>query len=249
MEKSKVWLIIGLIMIVSALVLRITSPRDRWVCDNGQWRAQGSPRTAQPTRACVDNLSIDTELQALSDILKDEPLSNSMELPDNKLVAEESNLAEKFVDSNEPKSIDNSLQLNQENISEIVPEINVGIEESFLDSNPESSFQLISPQPDELLRSPYLISGRVWVPYFYKSVLLITLQTESGEPLFSYSLDSSVIPSGSKGWFNFQVELTFDTDANDKGLLLFNKKSISQKSKIELLLSRPVYLAPSQKDV
>jgi hypothetical protein len=41
MEKSRVWLIIGLIIIVTALILRIANSRDHWVCEGGQWQSRG----------------------------------------------------------------------------------------------------------------------------------------------------------------------------------------------------------------
>lgn len=244
MEKSKVWLIIGLIVIVSALVLRIVSPHDRWVCEKGQWRAQGSPRTAQPTQACADNLSIDTELQALANLLNDEPLSNTgTEVSVSKLGVEESNLAEKVDNKNELKPIDNSVQVNPGINTEIIPDLNLSEEKSLLAPSPENELELISPQPGEVLRSPYLISGRIWAESFSESGLLVSLQTESGKILVNYSLEPADITGDAKGWFNFQDELTFDTGGEKKGLLLLKKKSISQKSVEKLLLSIPVYLA------
>jgi len=237
MEKSKVWLIIGLIVIVSALVLRIASPRNRWVCERGEWRAQGSPRTAQPNKLCVDNLSIDAELQALAEILQAEPLNNSN-------IEAAINEVDVAGHKNDVMSIDDAVKLNPEINNDLLADANMPQEESLVAPSSENSLQLISPQPGELLRSPYLISGRVWAQYFTESELIVTLQNEAKEIISEYTFELSDINSDTDGWFNFQTELIFDASKGKKGVLLIKKKRISQKSIGELLLSRSIYLAP-----
>lgn len=43
--------VIGLILI-AAIVLRLTSPEDNWVCKDGQWLKHGNPSAARPTSSC-----------------------------------------------------------------------------------------------------------------------------------------------------------------------------------------------------
>lgn len=71
MEKSKIFLIIGAIIIVSALVIKIATPTNRWVCEHGVWVAQGNPQEAKPSDVCINDLSMDEEIQALEDMLGD----------------------------------------------------------------------------------------------------------------------------------------------------------------------------------
>jgi len=52
MKKDHFLLIIGIIIIVVAIVLRITSSEDDWVCQNGEWVKHGSPSAPQPTTTC-----------------------------------------------------------------------------------------------------------------------------------------------------------------------------------------------------
>ena len=65
MKKSYFLLAILGIMIISALVLVIATPSNRWVCREGQWRPQGRPVTPKPNQDCVDEFSIETELKEL----------------------------------------------------------------------------------------------------------------------------------------------------------------------------------------
>jgi hypothetical protein len=70
MEKSNLWLIVGLIIIACALLLRVATPRNRWVCVEGEWRAQGKPSSPAPQKACFNPNSVESEIEVLSSILK-----------------------------------------------------------------------------------------------------------------------------------------------------------------------------------
>jgi len=76
MEKSNLWLIIGLIIIACALLLRVATPRNRWVCVEGKWQAQGKPSSPAPQKACFDPNSVESEIEVLSSILKP-PIASS----------------------------------------------------------------------------------------------------------------------------------------------------------------------------
>jgi len=40
----------GLILIV--FFIRLLTPEDTWICDNGQWIKHGNPKVATPTKPC-----------------------------------------------------------------------------------------------------------------------------------------------------------------------------------------------------
>lgn len=49
--------LIGLILII-AIVLRLTSSENNWVCQNGKWLKHGNPDTAMPTTSCPGEVKI-----------------------------------------------------------------------------------------------------------------------------------------------------------------------------------------------
>lgn len=55
MKKSYVLLAIVGIIIISAIVLRFSTPEDEWVCESGDWQKHGNPSSAMPTTGCGDN--------------------------------------------------------------------------------------------------------------------------------------------------------------------------------------------------
>lgn len=77
MEKSNLWLIIGLIIIACALLLRVATPRNRWVCVEGEWQAQGKPSLPAPQKACFNPNSVESEIEVLSSLLKSPAASST----------------------------------------------------------------------------------------------------------------------------------------------------------------------------
>jgi len=54
MSKSKInylLIIIG-VVILTAFIVRFSSPEDSWVCQKGDWVAHGSPSVEKPTNKC-----------------------------------------------------------------------------------------------------------------------------------------------------------------------------------------------------
>lgn len=69
--KNKFFILIVIILIVTvALVLRIFSPKNIWLCEGGEWVKKGNPRTAMPTSECYSDMSIDKEIKELSALFK-----------------------------------------------------------------------------------------------------------------------------------------------------------------------------------
>jgi len=57
MKKPLFLLIVFIIIILTAIALRLFGAEDTWLCQNGQWVKHGQPRAPQPTAACgLDNL-------------------------------------------------------------------------------------------------------------------------------------------------------------------------------------------------
>jgi len=57
MKKTQfLWFIAGLIL-VAAVILRLTSREDEWICQNGAWVKHGQPSSSQPTTTCPRSFS------------------------------------------------------------------------------------------------------------------------------------------------------------------------------------------------
>lgn len=52
MTKEKFLIIICIIVVVSAVALRIFTKEDNWICQNGGWVRHGNPSSIQPTSTC-----------------------------------------------------------------------------------------------------------------------------------------------------------------------------------------------------
>ncbi len=53
MKKTYLLLAVALIIIISAIVLRFSTPEDDWVCKAGQWQKHGNPSAPMPTTSCA----------------------------------------------------------------------------------------------------------------------------------------------------------------------------------------------------
>jgi hypothetical protein len=51
-----VWAII-IIILATALILRLTSKEDDWLCENGGWIRHGNPSAPMPTEVCPNSKS------------------------------------------------------------------------------------------------------------------------------------------------------------------------------------------------
>ncbi len=52
---KKAYFLLGVIglLLLCAIVLRLTSPEDNWICKDGQWLKHGNPRASMPTTICA----------------------------------------------------------------------------------------------------------------------------------------------------------------------------------------------------
>lgn len=58
MKKTLIGIGIGIVVIAAVFVaLRVFTPEDNWICDNGQWVKHGNPDTAKPTTECPGSTS------------------------------------------------------------------------------------------------------------------------------------------------------------------------------------------------
>ncbi len=212
MQKQSVWLLVGLIIIVCALILRLATPRNRWVCEGGEWRAQGSPTMSQPKKDCFDSLSIEPEIKALSELLDGREQATTT-IEEKKLIIETST-AEQSTSSTETK---------------VMPD--------------QSTVELISPQSDELLRSPYRVEGRASGGWFFEATLPVVLKTASGVTLVETygQADKDWMTSD---WVNFHADLLFVPNGEKMGVLIIKKDNPSGLPENEAQVSYPVRLLP-----
>lgn len=212
MQKQSLWLLVGLIIIVCALVLRLATPRNRWICEGGEWRAQGHPTASQPTTDCFDNLSIKPEIKALSELLEND-----------KELATTSEEKPRVMATSTVESVSSSTE-------EIVFINDIAVE-------------LISPQNDELLRSPYRVEGRAKGAWFFEATLPIVLKTASGITLLETygQADEDWMTSD---WVNFHADLSFVSNGEKMGVLIIKKDNPSGLPENEAEVSYPVRLLP-----
>ncbi len=109
MQKQSVWLIVGLIIIVCALILRLATPRNRWVCEEGEWRRQGNPTVSQPKTECFDSLSIEPEIKALSALLDNNEQAATTTEQKAEIVA--TSTTEQATSSMEVETVDDNLSV------------------------------------------------------------------------------------------------------------------------------------------
>jgi hypothetical protein len=53
-KKNKRWWLIILIIIILVLAVRLYFQGNKWVCVDGEWIAQGKPKTEKPLKYCSD---------------------------------------------------------------------------------------------------------------------------------------------------------------------------------------------------
>lgn len=74
MKKSLCITIILLLVMVAIIVIRVLTPEDKWICENGLWLKQGNPETQVPASPCGDEVKVVEN----SEIVIDSPLANSI---------------------------------------------------------------------------------------------------------------------------------------------------------------------------
>lgn len=80
LKNHKYSLIILGIIIVTAIVLRILTPEDNWICQNGTWQKHGNPSKAQPREVCSGAVPalIQSNNPASSIVISQTPTSTSI---------------------------------------------------------------------------------------------------------------------------------------------------------------------------
>jgi len=56
MKKTYLLLAVVGIIIISAIVLRFSTPEDEWVCEAGEWQKHGNPSAPMPSTSCANSL-------------------------------------------------------------------------------------------------------------------------------------------------------------------------------------------------
>jgi len=208
MQKNSWWLIIFLIIVVSALILRLGTPRNRWVCEGGEWIKRGNPSTPQPTKACFNEYSIEEELALLS------------ELFDERKATDEEQLGEPSLEEDLPT---NSEKNNIETMPRLV--------------------QLISPQADEVIRSPYQVTGFARGTWYFEASFPVVLRASDGTVLVETYAEAQ------SDWMTedfvpFVSELIFDSANYSEGELLIIKDNPSGLPEYDAQIIYPVRFTP-----
>lgn len=105
----------------------------------------------------------------------------------------------------------------------------------------EKEVVLISPQTDELLRSPYRVYGRARGSWFFEGSLPVVLQTKEGE-LIVNTYAQAEEDWMTSDWVNFSVDLTFNNNDSREGVLIIKKDNPSGLPENEAELAFPVRL-------
>lgn len=215
MEKKTIWLIIGLIIIVSALILRLGTPRNRWVCQGGEWRAQGHPTSLKPASVCHDEFSLDAELTELSALVDDS-------FGSNKTAPASSSPEVSAIASPTP----NQLVVNKDD--------NIEVEKEVI---------LISPQANEVLRSQAVIWGQARGNWFFEATLPLVLQDSAGD-ILATGLAQAQGDWLTSDLVSFQGTLTFQVATATPAELVIKKNNPSALSEHDAQVSYPVRLEP-----
>ena len=51
-KKIVYFILIGVLLVVCFITLRLFTPEDTWLCQNGKWIRHGKPATDQPINPC-----------------------------------------------------------------------------------------------------------------------------------------------------------------------------------------------------
>lgn len=150
MKKETVWVIVAILVVLSAIVLKISSPKNYWSCERGEWIKVGKPKEPKPQIDCFDQYSIAAEIEILSGLL--EPNLNIERETDN-----EAQDLELFREIDVDTPLDSSAE-------EGVPRL----------------VQLISPQAGEAISSPYQMIGFARGPWYFEANFPVIVKSDDG---------------------------------------------------------------------
>jgi len=192
LKNHKFALIIFGVILVTALVLRILSTEDDWLCQDGRWVRHGNPRSSQPTSTCPGaTANLETTFS---------PPNSSSETttpPETVISPATSTSSDSAASSTPPATLPES----------------------------ETELQIVKPQPDGLVRSPYEVSGLAPGNWFFEATLPVKLYDNQGQeivsvpaPALSDWMTTALVP--------FTADLTFKTKATS-GYLVIRKDNPS----------------------
>lgn len=204
MKNNFIVIIVGVIIVLAALLIRLTTPTNRWVCSSGEWIKHGEPKTAEPNRECFDEFSIDKEIKELDILFKEQ----------------ESQQNDAWQSSTTPI-------IEEEPV--VMPRL----------------IKLISPQPNEVIMSPYVVKGLASGSWYFEASFPVTLKAADDSVIYqTYAqtksdwMTSDLIP--------FEVEIIFELDEDQIGEIVFHKDNPSGLPEYDAQVSYPINLS-SQK--
>jgi len=156
MKKDHFLLIIGIIIITAAIILRLTSSEDSWICQNGEWVKHGSPNSPQPTTLCPG-----AEIfQELKDSVEMEKNTN-LEVDTNNNRDEHGCLVSAGYNWCEEKQ--KCLQAWEET------------REGLVTISYEDEVSLTNPQSSQIITSPLTVTGQAKGTWFFEAIIPIKL--------------------------------------------------------------------------
>jgi len=204
LKNYKFSLIVLGIIIVTAIVLRIMSPEDNWICQKGDWVKHGNPRAAKPTELCPGAVApevLNTEIKATT--------SNNDNLVGN--------------DRDEHGCIGSAgyswCEAKQKCLR---------IWEEACTSATSTSViepKVVKPQPNEIIKSPYEISGLAPGNWFFEASMPIKLITNDNLEIMATSAQA-LSDWMTTDFVPFSANLIFTTRATS-GYLLISKDNPS----------------------
>lgn len=213
--KNKLFIVVVIILIVVvALVLRIFSPKNIWLCEGGKWVKRGNPQTARPTSECYNDMSMDKEIKELSALF--DQLNQ-----DKNDVKDEANVEE---------DLNRDIKRADDNSNEIV------------NSPVSADLELFAPKPGELITSPYQIRGFAKGNWFFEANFPVLITSLDGDVLLeTYAsaqsdwMTESMVP--------FIAELSFDITETQDVLLVLKKDNPSGLVENDVELSYPITIS------
>jgi hypothetical protein len=214
MQKNSWWLIVSLIVVISAIILRLGTPSNRWVCERGEWVKKGNPSSSQPTKACFDEYSIEQELVSLSELFESNDISNEESEKEEEQLNDVK--SEEILD---PSKTPDSVENDAENFPRLV--------------------ELISPQANEVIRSPYQVSGFARGTWYFEASFPVVLRASDGKIL------AQTYAQAQSDWMTedlvpFASELIFDSGDYIEGELVIIKDNPSGLPEYDAQIVYPV---------
>lgn len=147
-------IVLGLV-IFSALALKLFTPSNLWVCQDGQWVKHGNPKTEKPNTACSDPFSMEQEMIEMTAMFN----KYEKERAAANLAAEE----------------DLNLKLKEAGLSEPIVDAEELVVEPAL-----STIELLAPKPGKTIQSPYQIRGFARGSWYFEGSFPVILKDING---------------------------------------------------------------------